>query len=180
MQLESILNDITDLEIDAIFYSCNTRMNFGDNQHSVAEVINNKTDGRLEKKIHKGYSHYFPLPLEKVVITDGDNLPCQKMLHLATHGNYKEESIPAANKMDHRDPLAYGLEKVIINTVKEGIKNILLACDDQSLSSLDIPLIGSCTLKLNPILVVEIILAETVFHLARNPNSKIQNFTTQL
>ncbi len=175
MQVEAILEDITDIEVDAIVNSCNTRMKFGNYQGSVSGVINNRTNGRLEKKIYRENFHNFPLPLGKIIITDSDNLPCRKILHLATHGNFHKEWLPAANKMDHSDSLEYRLEKVVINTIQEGMKNIFSACDDQEISSLAVPLIGSGTLKLNPVLVVEIILAKIDFHFENNPDSRIEN-----
>ncbi len=155
VKIMAVKGDITAIRTDAMVNSANTAMVLGGSR-SVASRINELTGGRLESILANNEAYPKPVPLGQVCVTESDNLPCSFVFHLSTHGDM-DEMVAAANEFDEHDVLSERFQKVILNTIMTGVTNLLRECEERRLKRLTIPLIGSGTLNLPKLLVIEVI-----------------------
>jgi O-acetyl-ADP-ribose deacetylase (regulator of RNase III) len=87
--IRAIWGDITEQAVDALLNSANTHMILGSRQ-SVAGMILSKTGEKIADVLSRVVT---PVALGDVVVTEGLNLPCKHILHIATHGTPDEERI---------------------------------------------------------------------------------------
>ena len=165
--MKAVQDDITSIATDAIINSANSAMVLG-GTISVASRINELTGGRLQSILDNDEVYPKPVPLGKVCVTGSDELPCNFVFHLATHGNM-QEMVDAANKLGDKEELADRLQRVIINTINKGVKNILRESEERRLTRMTIPLIGSGSLNLPKFLAIEALVGSLTGQLLGNP-----------
>jgi len=152
--MKAVQDDITSIDTDAMVNSANTAMVLGGTR-SVASRINQLTGGRLESILSNDDKYPKPVPLGQVCVTESDELPCNFVFHLSTHGNL-DEMVDAANKLGGQEEgLAESLQKVLLNSIITGVENLLRECEERRLKRMTIPLIGSGTLNLPKLLAIE-------------------------
>ena len=173
--LEAVHGDITSFESAAIVNSANTTMVLG-GRVSVASRINQLTEGRLEKELANQERFPKPVPFGEVCVTGGDVLPCQYVFHLCTHGTL-EEMIEAADSLEANEELPQRLQMVLLDTIRDGVQNLVQLGEEHQLDSMAFPLIGSGTLNLPKPLAIEVLIGTLTSYLSKNPPSFINRIT---
>ena len=84
------------------------------------------------------------------------------------------EMVAAANEFDEQDALSERFQKVVLNTIMTGVANLLRECEERRLKRLTIPLIGSGTLNLPKLLVIEVIVGSLTGQLMESPPKYIR------
>ena len=153
--IKAVEDDITAIDTDAMVNSANTAMILGGSR-SVASRINGLTEGRLESILADDEVYPKPVPLGQVCVTESDVLPCSFVFHLSTHGNL-EEMVNAANKLGEEEELPDRLQRVLLNSIKLGVENLLRECEERNLNRMTMPLIGTGTLNLPKLLAIEVL-----------------------
>ena len=161
--LEAVHGDITSFESGAIVNSANTTMVLG-GRVSVASRINQLTEGRLEKELANQERFPKPVPFGEVCVTGGDVLPCQYVFHLCTHGTL-EEMIEAADSLEANEELPQRLQMVLLDTIRDGVQNLVRLGEEHQLDSMAFPLIGSGTLNLPKPLAIEVLIGTLTSYL---------------
>ena len=151
----AVHGDITDIETDVMVNSANTAMVFGGTR-SVASRINELTEGRLESILSNNKEYPKPVPLGEICVTESDKLPSRFVFHLSTHGNL-EEMVNAANELGNKEELPDRIQEVLLNSIKDGVHNLLSECEERSMARMTIPLIGSGSLNLPKPLAIEVL-----------------------
>ena len=165
--MKAVQDDITSIDTDAMVNSANTAMVLGGTR-SVASRINQLTGGRLESILSNDDKYPKPVPLGKVCVTQSDELPCNFVFHLSTHGNL-DEMVDAANELGDEEELPERLQKVLLNSIITGVENLLRECEERRLKRMTIPLIGSGTLNLPKLLAIEALVGTLTGQLLKNP-----------
>jgi len=166
--IKAVQDDITSIDTDAMVNSANTAMVLGGTR-SVASRINQLTGGRLESILSNDDKYPKPVPLGQVCVTESDELPCNFVFHLSTHGNL-DEMVDAANKLGGQEEgLPESLQKVLLNSIITGVENLLRECEERRLKRMTIPLIGSGTLNLPKLLAIEALVGTLTGQLLETP-----------
>ena len=166
--MKAVQDDITSIDTDAMVNSANTAMVLGGTR-SVASRINQLTGGRLESILSNDDKYPKPVPLGQVCVTESDELPCNFVFHLSTHGNL-DEMVDAANKLGGQEEgLPESLQKVLLNSIITGVENLLRECEERRLKRMTIPLIGSGTLNLPKLLAIEALVGTLTGQLLETP-----------
>ena len=166
--IKAVQDDITSIDTDAMVNSANTAMVLGGTR-SVASRINQLTGGRLESILSNDDKYPKPVPLGQVCVTESDELPCNFVFHLSTHGNL-DEMVDAANKLGGQEEgLPESLQKVLLNSIITGVENLLRECEERCLKRMTIPLIGSGTLNLPKLLAIEALVGTLTGQLLETP-----------
>lgn len=139
----AVKGDITDQKVDSIVNSANTRMSIGGTR-SVSGAIIRKTKGRVLDDLAKVEK---PVDLGDIVVTEGHNLPCQFIFHLATHGTTSEERAISDDDMVVR-----------LYAITKGISNIIKKAEELKVSSLAMPIFATGSLGYSARIVIESIL----------------------
>ena len=180
VKIEALEGDITSLDADVIVNSANTAMVLG-GKNSVASRINEITEGRLEEELADSNLFPKPIPFGEVCVTGGDLLPCKYVFHLSTHGTL-EEMVEAAENLDSEEELPQKLQMVLLESIREGIQNLLDESEEHELESISFPLIGSGTLNLPKPLAIEVLVGSLTGCLLQKPPSflkKVQIVTPE-
>ena len=165
--LKAVEDDITVIDTDAMVNSANTAMVLGGSR-SVASRINELTEGRVESILADDEVYPKPVPLGEVCVTEADILPCSFVFHLSTHGNL-QEMVNAANKLGEKEELQDRMQRVLLNSIKLGVSNLLRECEERHLNRMTMPLIGTGTLNLPKLLAIEVLVGTLTTQLLERP-----------